>query len=107
MNNNEYRTIICKILELNIHLTPYKYEELNLLKEKYKYEDFINAIEIAKEKGIRNINYIITCVKNGVYNFKKEEKSEKVPSWFHKEIKKEELSKEEQIQMEELMKDFR
>lgn len=63
-----------------------------------------------KRSGIETANEAMELAeKQHKKNVKKStpQKSEKIPIWFDKEIKKEEISKEEQDELEDLLKEFR
>jgi hypothetical protein len=88
----------------NVLLTD---KELQSLKSDYdNSDDLIRYLdEYIEMKGYKAKSHYL-CIKKWVIKAVKEHKDD-IPEWFDKNIKKEDITEEEQKQMEELLKEFK
>ena len=80
-------------------LSPFEYETIESWLEKYTEEEIKKAVEIAYTNNARTLNYIKTVL------FSK--KPEAIPKWFNKDIKSEKMTKQEEQEFEDLLKEFK
>ena len=98
-------------------LSPLEYEKINSWLLSFDEDIIKYAIEVSVMNGKRAFNYADGILKNWKgCNYKtlgeikqneKEIEQDKVPSWFGKDIKRIEMTKEEQEEIEEMFKDFK
>ena len=81
-------------------ITPKQYEIINQWLNEFSEEQIMEAIDIASNNGVNNMNYISKVLHNKP--IKKD-----VPSWLYTENKREEMTEEEIKEMEELFAEFR
>lgn len=82
-------------------LTPSDYELLNEVIDNYSIEEIKEAIEISKSKNAKTIKYLIEVLKNPI------KKKTIHPKWMDQDIKKEELTQGELVELEDLYKEFK
>ena len=80
-------------------LNPIEYETIESWLDKYTEEEIKKAIDIAYINNARTLNYIKTVL------FSK--KPQTVPSWFNKDIKSEKMTKHEEQEFEDLLKEYK
>ena len=113
-------TNIYEVLEqtLGRTLSSIEYEKINKWLENYNEEVIKYAIELSVNSNIVTFNYIEGIVKNwksNKYNSleqikkanEKREEEKIVPNWLDKDIKKQELTKEEQEEIDKLFSEFK
>ena len=83
------------------NLTPTDYEMLNEVIDKYTLEQFKEAIEISKSNNAKTIKYLLQVLKNPI------KKKTIHPKWMDQDIKKEELTQGELVELEDLYKEFK
>lgn len=80
-------------------LSPFEYITIDEWTKQYSEEEIKHAFEIANVNNARTLNYAKTVL------FSK--KPQIVPSWFNKDIKSEKMTKQEEQEFEDLLKEFK
>ena len=109
-NNNS----VAEYLEKNFSRTisPLEYEKLNTWLETFSEEMVKHAIDLAILNNKKTFSYIAGILKNWKTNGYKslgdieEPKKVDLPEWFDKNIEKEEISKEEQKEIQDILSSF-
>lgn len=117
--DKDITTTIYEFVEENFSrtLSPLEYEKINSWLLVFSEDIIKYAIEVSVINGKRTFNYVDGILRNWKgCNYKtlmeikqneKEIEQDKVPSWFGKDIKKEELTKEELEELEDMFKEFK
>lgn len=119
-NNNVIIVDIYEFIEKNFGrtLSPLEYEKINSWLLLFSEDIIKYAIEVSVMNGKRTFNYVDGILKNwNSCNYKsleeiknaekKEDNKEIKPNWYGKDIKKEELTKEEREEMNKLLSEFK
>lgn len=89
------------ILQTYKVLTPSDYELLNGVIDNYSIEQIKEAVDISKSRNAKSIKYLIEVLKNPI------KKKTIHPKWMDQDIKKEELTQGELVELEDLYKEFK
>lgn len=118
-NDKDITTTIYEFVEENFGrtLSPIEFEKINSWLLVFSEDIIKYAIELSVMNGKRAFNYVDGILRNWKgCNYKtlmeikqneKEIEKGKVPSWFGKEVKRIEMTKEEQEEMEKLLSEFK